>query len=109
MFEKKYYSVRSDFKTNLFCKLSFVFAFIFLFIFLFFQLASLICDASCNGFLKQVYEMSETSVPLTFISLSMILFFAGFLFYFFSCQFAKLEKIADEIENSDEFIEEEDQ
>jgi len=105
MFEKKYHSSHHDFKTGILCKLSFFFGFLFLFIFLFFMITSVLVSSESTGFLKQLFDISQSTVPGSLISLSLILIFAGIVLYLFGKQLAKLAKISDEIENSEEYIE----
>jgi len=105
MLEKKYHSSHHDFKTGILCKLSFIFGFFFLFIFLFFKIISILVSKESTGFLKQLFDISQSIIPESFVSLSLILIFAGVVLYLFGKQLAKLAKISDEIENSEEYIE----
>jgi len=107
MLKKTYHSSHHDFKTGILCKLSFFFGFLFLFIFLFFKIISITASSESTGFIKQLFDISQSTVPESFLSLSLILIFAGIVLYLFGRQFAKLAKISDEIENSEEYIDEE--
>lgn len=104
MFKKRYFSTHHDFKTGILCKLTLFFGFLFLAIYLFFIFISLVINSESDGFLKQLYNISQSTVPVSIVSLAVILIFFGIILYLFSCQLAKLEKIADEIENSEEFF-----
>jgi hypothetical protein len=107
MFKKRYFSTQHDFKSGILCKLSLFFGFLFLGIYLFFVILSFVLSSESQGFLKQLYDISKSSTPVSIVSLAMILIFAGIVLYLFSCQLAKLDKIADEIEKGEEFLEEE--
>jgi len=75
--------------------------------FVFFKIISIVISNNSTGFLKDLYDFSSSSAPESFIALGLVIAFFGFLFLFFSHQFSKLAEIADEIENSKEFCEEE--
>jgi len=107
MFKKRYFSIHHDFKTGILCKLTLFFGILFVIIYLIFIIISIVLNNEITGFLKQLFDISQSTVPLSLVSLGALLIFFGILLYFFSCQFAKLEKIADEIENSEEFRDEE--
>jgi hypothetical protein len=108
MFKKKYFPANHDFKTGFLCKLSIIVGLVFLIIFLTLETTSIFLDDTAEGFLKQIYELSQSTIPESIIALSLILIAIGVILYFLSCQFAKLEKIAKEIENSVEFKEKDD-
>lgn len=104
MFKKRYFSTKHDFKTGILCKITLFFGFLFLAIYLFFIVISLLVGSESIGVLKQLYDISQSTVPVSIVSLAIILIFFGIVFYLFSCQLAKLKKIADEIENNEEFF-----
>ena len=87
MFKKRNISVYSDLKTSFLCKLFFIIGAILLTFYII-----------QNTFpLVEIGESILGSI-LAFI----ILFFGiGFLLFFISCQFSKLAKIAEEIENQE--------
>lgn len=101
MFKKRYFSAHSDFKTGIFCKLALFLGILLLIISLFFIISSFIIGEGSSGILQQIYEFSQTNHPTSILAISMIIIAVGIIFYFFNCQFAKLAKIADEIENED--------
>lgn len=80
---------------------------IFIAIFGFLKLFSIFVSSESTGFLKSLYDISISTITESFVSLGLIILFFGFLLLFFSRQFSKLEEIADEIEKSEEFCEEE--
>jgi len=98
MFEKKYHSTKKDFKTGIFYKLSLIFGFIFLIIFLFLKgIVFLIKnDIEFINFLNGISD--------SVIAFSIIFFGLGLLLYYIHRQFEKLEKIAEEIENNEEYL-----
>ena len=101
MFKKRYFSASDDFKTGFLCKFTLFIGILLLIIFLFFKISSLIIGFGSSGFLGQIYDFSQTTYPNSILAFSMILIFVGIVLYFFNCQFAKLAKIADEIENGE--------
>jgi amino acid permease len=103
MFKKRYFSVKSDFKTGLLCKIAFFLGLIFLIVSIFFIISSFIIDSESSGFLQDIYAFSQTTYPQSLLAFSIIFFAFGFILYFFHCQFAKLAKIADEIEKGEDF------
>ena len=48
---------------------------------------------------SEFYELSNSTVPGTVISISIILFAVSVIMYFFDYQFSKLEKIIEEVES----------
>lgn len=104
MFKKRNFSTHHDFKTGILCKITLFFGFLFLAIYLFFIIISLVINSESSGIFKQLYDISQSTVPLSIVSLAIILIFFGIILYLFSCQLAKLEKIAEDIENSEEFL-----
>ena len=55
---------------------------------------------------SDLYSLGISSVPGSIFSISIILIAVAAIMYFFEYQFAKLEKIAEEIENCEEYIDE---
>ena len=98
MLKKRFFSAQDDFKTGFFCKITLFFGVILFLFFSFTKLSALIIGENSTGFTKQIYDFSQTSVPNTILAFSILLLGIGLIFYFFHCQFAKLAKIADEIE-----------
>jgi TRAP-type C4-dicarboxylate transport system permease small subunit len=105
MFKKRYFSAKSDFKTGIFCKLSFFLGIIVLIISLFFILGGYITGKGSSGIPLQIYEFSQTTIPVSLLAFSFIFLAVGIILYFFHCQFAKLAKIADEIEKGEDIEE----
>ena len=99
--KKRYFSAKEDFKTGFTCKLTLFFGILLFLIFVFSKLISFIVGENSTGILKQIYDFSQTSSPNSILAISMILFAIGVILYFFHYQFAKLAKIADEIEKSE--------
>jgi len=106
MFKKRYFQINHNFKTGLLSELFLIIGLILLAFFIFFVIISTAFNDGSTGFAKQLYDISVSTVPESLLSLSLISLAIGVIMYFFSCQFAKLEKIAEEIENNDEFKEE---
>ena len=102
MFKKKYFSVYDDFKTGFFCKFSFFLGLLLLFVFVFFKVCSFFIGQEDSGFLQLIYDLSQSSYVDSIIAFSIMFLGIGFILYFFHRQFAKLAKIADEIENEEE-------
>jgi TRAP-type C4-dicarboxylate transport system permease small subunit len=78
---------------------------IFFVSYLIFKIFSIIFTSNSTGITAKLYEISNSNIPESLISFSIIFFAAGLIFYFFSRQFAKLAEIADEIEKMDDFKE----
>ena len=103
MFKKRYFSAHSDFKTGIFCKLAFFLGILLLIISVFFIINSFLIGEESSGVLQQIYDFSQTTYPNSILAFSIIFLAAGFILYFFHYQFAKLAKIADEIEKGEDF------
>ncbi|UCH72421.1 MAG: hypothetical protein JSW62_02420 [Thermoplasmatales archaeon] len=103
MFKKRYFSTHDDFKTGFLCKFTLFLGILLLIIFIFFKISSFIIGEGSSGFIRQIYDFSQNTYPNSILAFSIILLFVGVVLYFFSCQFAKLEKIADEIEKGEKF------
>ncbi|UCF50223.1 MAG: hypothetical protein JSU91_01715 [Thermoplasmatales archaeon] len=101
MLKKRYFSTQDDFKTGFFCKFTLFLGLVLLLFFIFSKISALIIGESSSGFTKQIYDFSQTTYPNSILALSFILFAIGVILYFFHCQFAKLARIADEIEKSE--------
>ena len=101
MLKKRYFSAHNDFKTGFLCKFTLFFGIFLLIIYLFLKASSFIINSGTSGFVGQIYDFSQTTYPNSILAISMILIFVGIVLYFFNCQFAKLAKIADEIENEE--------
>jgi hypothetical protein len=109
MFKKRYLSVQSDFKTGIFYKISFLLGILLLIISIFLIGSSFLLGEGNSGILQQIYYFSQTKIPNSettypnlILAFSIILLAVGVILYFFYCQFAKLAKIADEIEKGEE-------
>ena len=59
-------------------------------------------DQNNTGFLQSFYDLSQSRVADSIIAFSIVFLGVGIILYFFHLQFAKLSKIADEIENEEE-------
>ena len=101
MFKKRYFSAKDDFKTGFFCKLTLFFGLVLFLIYLFTKISAFIIGEDGIGLAKQIYDFSRTSAPNSILAFSIILIGIGVILYFFYYQFAKLAKIADEIEKSE--------
>ena len=89
MVKNRNISVHSDLKTGLFCKLSLILGIILLAIYIIqFSIPNLSIEENTSGII---------------ISFSIIFIGLGIILYFFQCQFAKLSKIAEEIEKECDF------
>jgi len=102
MFKKRNISVYDDFRTGFFYKLSLFLGLLLLFVFVFLKVSSSFMGKEDAGFLRLIYDFSQSSYADSIIAFSIVFLGIGFILYFFHCQFAKLAKIADEIENEEE-------
>ena len=101
MVKKRYFSAKSDFKTGFFCKFFIYLGIVFILLFLLFTIVSFFDIGKNSEFLRPLYDISTNSVPESILAFSIIFIAVGIIMYFFNCQFAKLAKIADEIENEE--------
>jgi len=102
MFKRRYFSVHDDFKTGFLCKFFLFLGVLLLLVFVFFKVSSLFISSRGTGFLQLIYDFSRSSYVDSIIAFSIIFLGIGIILYFFHCQFAKLARIADEIENEEE-------
>ena len=102
MFKKRYHSVYGNSKLGIFCKLFLYLGVFLILIFIFFTLISFFLSENNSGILKDLYNFSQTSYPESILAFSIIFLAVGIILYFFHCQFAKLAKIAEEIEKDEE-------
>jgi hypothetical protein len=93
MAKKHLFSAHSDLKTGFFCKF-------------FLALGCILFVSYLVETLLHPIKLSDgaTGTILAFAILSLGL---GLILYFFSCQFAKLSKIADDVENDESLIDKE--
>ena len=105
MFKERHFSVRNDFRTGIFCKLSLFLGFFLLLFYVFLKIISLFIGQNNTGFIQTIYDLSQSSVADSIIAFSIVFLGVGFILYFFHLQFVKLSKIADEIENEEEIKE----
>ena len=106
MFKKRYHSVDHNFKTGFLCKFTLFIGIFLLIIFLIITTLSFFANNESTGFLKSIYDISNSQTPESIVALSMIFIFVGIILYFLSCQFAKLSDIAHDIETNEEYIDE---
>lgn len=99
MIKKRFFSIHQDFKTGLLCKLFLLIGIILLLVFIFIKVATLFVGEDSTGFARQIYDFSQSSYPNSILAISIIILAVAVIFYFFYCQFVKLGKIADEIED----------
>jgi uncharacterized membrane protein len=97
MFKKRYFSTKHDFKTGFYSKLSLTLGIILLIIFVFFKISSFLLTKDSTGFLKSVYEISQTTTVDSIGAFSIILIAVGIIVYFLYLQFVKLDQIAEDI------------
>jgi ABC-type spermidine/putrescine transport system permease subunit II len=102
MIKKRYFSTNENFKTCFLYKFFLLLGIILLSIFVFFKVTTLFIDKNSEGLAKQIYDFSQSNYPNSILALSIIILAVSVIFYFFYCQFVKLAKIADEIENEEE-------
>jgi len=105
MFKERRFSAHEDFRTGILCKLSLFLGFFLLLFYVFLKIISLFIGQNNTGFIKTIYNLSQSAVADSIIAFSIIFLGVGFIFYFFYLQFVKLSNIADEIENEEEIKE----
>ena len=105
MFKKRYFSAHSDFKTGIFCKISFFIGIILLISVIIIFIISFIFGSESSGITEQIYNLSQSKLINTILAISILFIGTSIILYFFNCQFSKLSKIADEIEKDEKLIE----
>ena len=106
MIKKRNISVYDDLKTGFFYKFCLLLGIVLLAVYIFLKIVSLTSSEGNAGPLQAFYDLSQSGIPEPVLAFSIILLGVGFILYFFNCMFAKLAKIADEIENEEDFEEE---
>jgi hypothetical protein len=102
MFKKRNISVYDDFRTGFFYKLSLFLGLLLLLVYVFLKVSSSFIGVEDTSFLQLIRDFSQSSYADSIIAFSIVFLGIGFILYFFHCQFAKLARIADEIENEEE-------
>jgi hypothetical protein len=102
MFKKRNISVYDDFRTGFFYKFSLFLGLLLLLVYVFLKVSSSFIGVGDTGFPQLIYDFSQSSYADSIIAFSIVFLGIGFILYFFHCQFAKLARIADEIENEEE-------
>ena len=97
--KEKHHSAYDDFRTGFFCKLSLFLGLFLLIVYVFLKVSSLLINQNDTSFLRLIYDASKSGYANSLIAFSILLIGVGFILYFLHYQFAKLAKIADEIEN----------
>jgi TRAP-type C4-dicarboxylate transport system permease small subunit len=97
--KEKYHSAYDDFRTGFFCKLSLFLGFALLIVYAFLRISSLLINQNDTSFLRLIYDVSKSGYIDSLMAFSILLIGVGFILYFLHYQFAKLAKIADEIES----------
>ncbi len=95
MGKKHFFSAHSDFKTGFLCKVFLVIGCILFIVYA--------VEAALHPL-----QLNEDTVG-TILAFSILFLGLGLISYFFSCQFAKLSKIAEEIENDETLLYDEDE
>ena len=104
MIKKRYISVHYDFKTGIFYKISLILGLILLIFYIIIKIVSFIVGSDSSGLALDIYNFSQTSLINTIFAFSILLIAAAVILYFFNCQFAKLSKIAEELENDENLV-----
>jgi len=99
MIKERYFPIKKNFKTGFLCKIFLFIGIILLSIFIFIRIIALFVDKDSLGFAKQIFDFSQTNYPNSILAFSIIFLAVAVILYFFYCQFVKLAKIADEIED----------
>ncbi len=95
MGKKHFFSAHSDFKTGFLCKIFLIIGCILFIVYA--------VEAGVHPL-----QLNEDTVG-TILAFSILFLGLGLISYFFSCQFAKLSKIAEEIENDESLLEEDEE
>ena len=102
MFKEKHFSSHDDFRTGFLCKLSLFLGIFLLIFYVFLKVISLFMGQNNTGLFQTFNDLSQSNIADSIIAFSIVFLGVGIILYFFHLQFAKLSKIADEIENEEE-------
>lgn len=93
MGKKHFFSAHTDFKSGFFCKFFLIIGCVFFILYA----------------LEAVVHLLQLNDEVVGIILAFAILFLGLglISYFFSCQFAKLSRIADEVENDESLLDDE--
>ena len=106
MIKKRNISVYDDLKTGFLYKFCLLLGIVLLAVYIILKIASLTLSEENVGPLQAFYDLSQSGIPEIALAFSIIFIGIGIILYFFNCMFAKLAKIADEIENKEDLEEE---
>jgi amino acid transporter len=107
MVKEKRFSAYYDFRTGFFYKLSILLGIILIIIYASLKIISTFINQESTGWVKALYDFSQSSKSESIIAFAIILLALGVILYFFHYQFGKLAEIAEEVENSEEYEENE--
>lgn len=102
MSKKRYFEAGYDFKTGFLSNFFFITAIILVIFYITLKVFAIAFNYP-SGVIKLFYDISNSTIPETVLSFSLLFFAAGFISYFFYRQFVKLAKIAEKIEKNEEF------
>ena len=77
--------------------------FILLVVYAIIKIIFFVSDKNSSGFIKTIYDFSQNSQSDAIIAFSLLFFALGVILLFFHYQFGKLAKIAEDIENSEDY------
>ena len=103
--KERSFSAYHDFNTGIFCKISIFFGIILLIFYVFIKISANFFNNDSNGLTQNIYNFSQSAQADSIIAFSVLLLAVGVILYFFHCQFGKLAKIAEEIENNEDLEE----
>jgi amino acid transporter len=101
MFKKRYFSAHNDFKTGILYKVALIIGLTLLIIYFIIISISYIFGSDSSGFVSDIYNFTQDGSINTILAFSILFIGASIILYFFCCQFAKLSKIAEEIDNDE--------
>jgi hypothetical protein len=107
MFKKRYFSINNGFKTSFCFWIFLILGILFSIIYVFFRIFTFFNGENSSGFALELFKFSQTNIFNSILPFSIIFYAVAIIFYFFNCQFIKLAKIADEIENNKDINESE--
>jgi len=105
MTKERHFSADNDFRTGFFYKLSISVGIVLIIIYASLKIISTFIKGESTGWMKVLSDFSQSSKSEAIIAFAIILLALGVILYFFHYQFGKLAKIAEEIENSEEYEE----
>ena len=101
MIKKRYISIYNSNRMKAYFRFFLVIGIILTIFYIIINISLIFVNENSTGLGLEIYNFSQTNIYNSLLPFSIIFYAIAVIFYFFNCQFLKLEKIADEIEKLD--------